>query len=364
MNRLDGSKSPPDVVEVLSEDERSADFGGHSGIRRQSAIEIPSDISDNEERDIDLQIVSEIINENTQNRRERANPDDEQSLGDEIEITGHNQIPFPDLEALIFEAWGGAANQSNSSSNATSRHTNTPIVVEPFHGRRRDRLSASILRNLRHSRNSVNQNSSDRMHWFRPFAFHPFSLEFNFSSAEHSVSANVLEAIRRSEEREINQKLQKEDKINHKTLAKKKQIAETSMEGYISTISAEINYVCELCAVVLGEGIPADFTPDPKYDENIEEHASALRTNAPWFCLRQCFDSDYELLRRVFAAKCGHVFCGRCIKNIGNRPSLRSKRNAGVANITDPRISAPRKCPVKDCGAGFMGKRTFTELFL
>lgn len=371
MSGLAEPKSPLEVVEILSDDEEGHTYR-NSGGRRQSAIEIISDVSDIEASDNDLEIVSEVVNADRSRNLGASDPpgsanglfvpEDESDIADdgEVEITGHNHIPLPTLEFLISEAFHDIGDEAQSRA--------TPVVVQTPPPRRRQRPNPStFLRNLRRRHNNAREAAQPQFQFGYPrggygYAFHA-NMPF-FSQPDQGVTANVMEAIRRSEEREMDQKREKEDKINLKTLEKKKEAVSNISEGYTSTISATDDFVCELCAVVLGEGIPADFKPDPKFDDNIDEHAAKLRTNAPWFCIRQCFEADFELLRRVFAAKCGHVFCGRCIKNIGSRPTLKGRKKKEQASILDPRVSAPRKCPVKNCGANFMGKKTFTELYL
>lgn len=372
MSAVERPKSPLEVVEVLSDDETNTD-SGRSGVRRQSAIEVLSDVSDIEESDNEVEIVSEMRNLNPQSIRPvplyQSRSSEPESLfvrdDEDVEITGHNQVLLPDLEALIHQAFQESRAHGNIQNQ--NRHTNTPTIPpEPLaFPRRRQIRRPAFPRNLRRRPNPSVNNATDGYHFgFQPFHFAFHGLEFGFGGAEQGVSAHVLEAIRRSEEREMDKKLEKEDQINRKTLEKKQEAAKDLVEGYTSTISTDDNYVCELCAVVLGEGIPLDFKPDIKYDDNIDEHAAKLRTNAPWFCIRQCFDTDIELLKRVFAAKCGHVFCGRCIKNIANRPLLKGRKKNEKSSILNPRVSSPHKCPVKDCGASFMGKKTFTELYL
>lgn len=341
-----------------SDDEGAAGFGT-SGVRRQSAIEVVSDASDDESlSDSDLQIVSENLGERSQVPEPNLDEDTGTPNDDEVEITGHNQILLPDLEALIRDSFEAAVQTEHPQLRI--RHTTTPVFSETQGSRRRPAPGITFLRRLRQRTNPHMHNQP------RPSGFwYGAGLEFSDSGIHHStqVPAHVLDAIRRAEEREMDKKLQKENKMHEQTLKEKQLVAETSAEGYTSTISAKDNYVCELCAVVLGEGIPSDFEPDPVLDAALPDHAAVLRTNAPWFCMRQCFDADIELLKRVFAAKCGHVFCGRCIKNIGSRPSLKGLKKT-KSTILDPRISAPRKCPAENCGITFKGKKPFEELYL
>lgn len=191
---------------------------------------------------------------------------------------------------------------------------------------------------------------------------------FHTYGASDGVSNTIMERLARDDEAALDRKIESENIHNRRVLQQKKEVAAAGAAGYTSDITQESNLGCELCGVVLGQGIPEGFKPDPRYDEKLAEHAGAFRVNAPWFCMRQCFEADVALLKRVFAAKCGHVFCGRCIKNIGNRGLGRVSKKTPLS-ITNPQIYAPRKCPALDCGATFnrgkkTGKKTFTELFL
>lgn len=185
---------------------------------------------------------------------------------------------------------------------------------------------------------------------------------FHSYAPSGEVSNSIMQRLDREDDSALDRRIENENVFNRKTLQKKKEIAEPP--GYTNDISPEENLLCELCGVVLGEGIPSDFKPDRKYDDDLAKHAAEFRVNAPWFCIRQCFDTDVEMSKRVFAAKCGHVFCGRCIKNIANRPPGRRPKKQQLS-VLNPLVAAPRKCPAHNCGVAFTkGKRTFTELFL
>lgn len=378
MTNQERSKSPLEVVEILSDDEITSG-GTNSGGRRQSAIEVLDD-SEYETGDNDIEIVSEVVNSNLESSNENPNSHNRRNSynrlnslldDDEVEITGHNQMQPPDLEVPdIQDIMQIIMDVPVEDSEASTPQRTRVAVSVPFETRRRPNSPDEVLpRNQRRRRNPpLGVRSSSRfgnlMSMYSPSGSWLRLNSHGHFSFEQSIPATIWENIRRSEEQDMDKRLAKENKLNKKTLDKMKKLAESVNQGYTSTISSKENYVCELCAIVLGKGIPEDFKPDPEYGENIEEYASKLRTCAPWFCIPQCFESDIALLKRVFAAKCGHVFCGRCIKNIGNRQSLKGRKQSKKLDILDPRVSAPRKCPVKDCGTSFMGKKTFTELYL
>lgn len=327
------------VIEVLSDEdpETSAQETSAGSRRRHSIVEVLSDESGDE-----VEIVSESS----------AAPDPH-----EVEITGQNEI-----------------------------HSLAPEVEYPGAPPQLRRLPAP-LRNRRRVRRRHNPTFDSDQLFVDLNGYGERSLPFIFSNADHDmlqhqqhailrmihsygqqdrVSNSIMERLARDDEASLDRKIENENIHNRRMLRQKEEIAAGETEGYTNTITSTETLMCELCGVELGEGIPADFKPDPRYDEKLTEYAGRFRVNAPWFCIRQCFEADIELSKRVFAAKCGHVFCGRCIKNIGNRPpGRRSKKKNEELSVTNPQISAPRKCPAKDCGIMFTkGKKTFSELFI
>ena len=83
--------------------------------------------------------------------------------------------------------------------------------------------------------------------------------------------------------------------------------------------------VCELCNIELGEGVPEDFQGDVRYDSKFQHYCQEYECTAPWFCIYPFTKVDIDLSKRAFISKCGHLFCGRCVKNIGNRPKEKRK---------------------------------------
>lgn len=197
--------------------------------------------------------------------------------------------------------------------------------------------------------------------------FEQFELPFLFEghggdeAETTAMERSIMERIERENDRDLDGKMHQENIYNTKQLKSKKDIAAHEVHGYTNDIKPDVPLVCELCAVPLGTGIPEEFKPNLKYDANLEHYSRLYRVQAPWFCCKQILLTDIELSKRVFVAKCGHVYCGRCIKNIGNRP--RNKRANKKITIDNPGLSCPRRCPAVECGQEFRGKRTFTELY-
>lgn len=179
-----------------------------------------------------------------------------------------------------------------------------------------------------------------------------------------TIEGSVMARIERDNENLVDQRLQNENIYNRVALNNKKGISESELPGYSNDIKPDLNLCCELCGVTLGEGIPDDFKPNLYYNEgdNFSKFCQQYEVQAPWFCIKQCMPVDIDLSKRVFAAKCGHVYCGRCVKNIGNRPSGRRKQNQKLS-IDNPLISCPRKCASSECNLNFTGKKSFTELY-
>lgn len=333
---------PPRRPSVASVEEGLSAHLQHRNRRRRSVIEILSDDSGPDEDDI------EIISESVPPVQVVSGDED----NDDIEITGHQQIApaapiLPPLAAPTRRVSPTRAERRNTRRRINRRENDNAMLFVDYdrydsEGMGLDNLSEIMLHQ---------QRALFRM-------FHSFS-------PPDQVSSAIMERLEREDENTLDRKIESENRHNRKLLLQKQYVAKDETIGYTNDVSPDTNLLCELCGVVLGEGIPDDFEPNPKYDDELPAHAKKFRVNAPWFCIRQCFDMDIQLSKRVFMAKCGHTFCGRCIKNIGNRPPGRRTKKKEEFSILNPQISAPRKCPAAECGNNFnKSKRTFTELYL
>lgn len=176
------------------------------------------------------------------------------------------------------------------------------------------------------------------------------------------VENGIMQRIERENESELDSRYQSAIAHNQKAIATKKEISKQELKGYTNDIKADSHLGCELCGTILGQGIPDEFVVDPKFDDYFEKYARELRVQSPWICVAQLTQADRDLLRRVFINQCGHVFCGRCVKNIGSR--RRSKR--GSTRVSTPNMKpsyyAPASCPAVDCRKKFSTK-SLTELY-
>lgn len=156
--------------------------------------------------------------------------------------------------------------------------------------------------------------------------------------------------------------------------------------GYTTSLDESTTPVCTLCGVVLGEGIPS---ASEHAVGTVEELQQRFGAPAPYQALSEVTDTARDLSRRVFFAKCGHCYCGRCFKNIGNwkarrdyeresraaqRAAKRRKTTAGepppaplrdwdVSHVEDLAVSHPSVCPVPGCSTKLRNKLVFLELF-
>lgn len=341
--------TPKPVVEVLSGDDSDSPLlapDTHVGPllhphRRVSIIEVESDASDDES----VEIVNELA-----------------PLEDDVEITSVQRLVLPAAASQLVEQHQPprAPRRRRQPSQGTGRNVRQRFSLPP--PRPRGPHGVYPMAFLGNNPELVLLSNVDIPDMLLQ---HQRALFRIFQDQLEDVLASIMDRINREDERTLDRKMELENMFARKLLRKKQQVAEVELDGYTNNITADANIMCELCGITLGEGIPADFEPNPELDDNLVAHAAECHVNAPWFCIRQCFDGDRELLKRVFAAKCGHVFCGRCIKNIGSRPPVRRGKAKEQLTILNPQVSAPRKCPARDCGVMFnKSKRTFTELFI
>lgn len=136
---------------------------------------------------------------------------------------------------------------------------------------------------------------------------------------------------------------------------------------YTTTLDPEEDYVCILCGVTLGEGLPEEFRGNIKHTK-LEKLQEENDVTAPYQALNLITDADRDLAKRIFISTCGHTYCGRCVKNIsGVKAILKEKKNKFKKtdkDIDNPFIYAPSKCIAPGCNIGLVAKRRFNEIFV
>lgn len=178
------------------------------------------------------------------------------------------------------------------------------------------------------------------------------------SFSDSDIMPLIMARIERESEGALDARMEKERAYNVKTHQEKQLVVATEVPGYTNTLLPAHPVGCEVCGVSLGAGVTDDFAEDPRYGQQWEKYQKQYRVPAPWFCVLSLTATDRELLKRVFNAKCGHVFCGRCVKNIGSAPKVGRKRRQ--IDMSHPKVYSPQKCP--QCQASL--RRKFNEIFL
>lgn len=138
-------------------------------------------------------------------------------------------------------------------------------------------------------------------------------------------------------------------------------------EPYTTRIEPEEEYVCCLCAVTLGEGLPSEFIGN-KEKRPLVALQEVDDVRAPFKAMNLVTDADRDLSKRIFIAKCGHTYCGRCVNSISRvRATLKTMKRKFKRtdnDIDNPFICAPGKCVAPDCSKAITGKTAFIEMFL
>ncbi len=152
-------------------------------------------------------------------------------------------------------------------------------------------------------------------------------------------------------------------------------------KGYTRGIDGKNALVCPLCGVELGVGIP-DYViekdeikgPNDLPVEGRDDNGKGKDIIPPfdvpqyWHEVPNLTVVDAELSKRTFFTKCGHVYCGRCVKNIMNERGKRrktpknTKRKRKIGEISENTFTAPTKCIVTGCKKIWRGN-IFVEMF-
>lgn len=176
----------------------------------------------------------------------------------------------------------------------------------------------------------------------------------------NTISDAIMQRIAAEDEREIVKKYKFENLYNKRVFNEKiKSLNAPQNKDYYSDIKHDDNFCCELCSVILGVGISKNFVVNTEYYKNLQLHSKQYNSIAPWFCNKQLTAIDVELSKRIFISKCGHCFCGRCVKNISSI-SKRKIKNTKIYNFII--LNGPKVCPANKCQKKFVAK-SFIELY-
>ncbi|KAG2731542.1 hypothetical protein G9P44_005129 [Scheffersomyces stipitis] len=410
-------------MEAMRQNESDASHKVSRSASRDVGSSEPSDVIEIGSDDSDEEVQLTNIRGSSIQPNEVVGIDDDEDEDDEIQITGSNPNPLPlrvNPWGSTTNSTNSAISANNSGNSAATRvgrrsrrevafsdrrrdddieitdviplaspaqaltWVETPIgtfgsaLPRPVHPRRVDpgHHTFGYYVNPEHSRNRIGRASrfvslgrtDGQVGFMDILRTVPFSLrgitQYDFPGSRFDLEEaeqSIMQRIERDNENALDARLANENIYNRKTLQEKKKVSKEELAGYVNDIKPESNLCCSLCGIILGEGIPEDFKSDHRYDLHFEKLAKQYRVQAPWFCVKQCSKVDKELSKRIFIAKCGHTFCGRCVKNIGNR-ARRTKATPSGFTIDNPQLSSPTKCGAGDCGRKFTAKG-FTELY-
>jgi hypothetical protein len=189
-------------------------------------------------------------------------------------------------------------------------------------------------------------------------------LSVRSASGNGEIPENVMQMIEQTERNDFDLKqksnLNATYKIENSLLAKATRVR----TPFTVSIEEDEEYVCLLCGVVLGVGIPDSFKRDDSPLEQLQEKSDV---QAPYQAVKLVTDADRDFSKRIFIARCGHTYCGRCVRNITSvREVLKQSKKKVKKNeksITNPFIYAPLKCVGDECKAPFRAKIPFNEIF-
>lgn len=195
---------------------------------------------------------------------------------------------------------------------------------------------------------------------------------------DDAIPENVFRMIEREEARTNQGRVDHKAKVGEKVRETLEKRFLDPPAGYSNSLKPEEVPVCVLCAVVMGSGIPTTFTGNQKNElERLQVETTAV---APYTALYAVSEVDRDLSRRVFVAKCGHAYCGRCYKNVGNWKARRDKEKEREGSgrlrkrpkgevpppevrVEDLAVSYPAGCVAPGCSGRLRVKNAMTELF-
>lgn len=361
-------RSPPTIVD--------ADSGNEQDLEEEtSVIEVESE---DEIEVMDVRHRHLVIS---------VEDDEEEADADEVEITGtnpnpsplrgeavvvrHNEVPDDDIQivderpiarprlpgVLSFVRFQHMFHQQrHMEAIQRHQHHHHTFVNTPF-----GPVGTIDTTRARHLRVLRNHQNLARHHLHHHHRIVSQSAREYGEVDRARLENSIMDQIERDNENTLDSRLAQQNLFMRKALLEKLAMAAAEIKGYTNNIGPDSALCCELCGITLGEGIPADFKPDPRYNADFEVYAKEYRVQAPWFCINQCLEADIMLSSRVFAAKCGHTYCGRCVKNIGNR-TRRTKATPSGMTITNPQLYAPAKCTAEGCSKKFTAKG-FVEIY-
>lgn len=210
------------------------------------------------------------------------------------------------------------------------------------------------------------------------------------SSGVDEIPANIMRILQSRDEQKEEERISSRTKIANAERIKKSKLSKVSEQNksqYSNDLGGEDRKeVCVLCGVDLVEGIPKQYEEkDGKYEVTKEKDIKQLIDEGfrlPWNLMDRYTPVEIDLSKKVYFCNCGHIYCGRCVRNIISFKSMNAKERRAEKNKIKGELAnydkltieelnmrkssqwAPIKCVGKDCDKAFSGKKPFTAMYL
>ncbi|GMM35652.1 SUMO-targeted ubiquitin ligase complex subunit [Saccharomycopsis crataegensis] len=334
------------------------------------------------------------VNTDEQRRQRRRNrniihrgPTNDNESDDEVQVLGQQRATVQFQDTPIY--FPGGIYFDHDTGDRGRDEEFVPEEESLTTRRFRDYQTGRIQRRMNTRHRRPNQEPRSGFQNFMHSALNGlFRMGFNIpeprfgdQNSRDDISEDIWHQVDMMESRELQQKFdtQKEHASNY--IKRAEDSVKVLPKGYTSTIDKNSELLCPLCGVILGAGICdgystliqlekqkkqnnsghvlVDYDNEKMYHKSIQEFGC----QAPYQLLPFITETDIKLSRKIYYAKCGHVFCGRCVQRVASRPMRESRKNAKAPkNIHNPTVYAPSKCVADNCKAKLVGGR-FVEIY-
>lgn len=181
------------------------------------------------------------------------------------------------------------------------------------------------------------------------------------------IGQDIMAMLERRDNADFDARSKKNQQATQLLETKIDEAAQQTSSPFTSSIDPDEEYVCVLCGVTLGLGLPEDFSGD-KSGSIFAQAQERYDVTAPYQVTKLITDVDRDLSKRIFFAGCGHTYCGRCVKNIANVRELTKAQKLKIKKtdqtIENPYVYAPARCVAENCNTTLRGRKGFQEAFL
>uniref|UniRef100_A0A060TDW6 ARAD1D10758p n=1 Tax=Blastobotrys adeninivorans TaxID=409370 RepID=A0A060TDW6_BLAAD len=240
-----------------------------------------------------------------------------------LHLPGRPSPPPPTLPPPQTNPIHRSRSQPPSRRHMLSRLRRHPYRQTGFQVRNRERTppldEAEDLLHLINVEEARRHRGLNARSYYTPFSVIPGLPSSLFVNPRDQERQDLLRAIMLS-----TQQYHPPETIKVEDIKDKPPSPSPARDGYTRSIKPDLKLMCCKCDTELGEG----------YDEQQAEQKS---------------ETDLLLSKRIFFSRCGHVYCGVCVKNYTSRPHKKGERRP--------------KCVVEGCEGFLTGRSKFTEIY-